>query len=296
MNAQLKDWQEIHIAYLVAKLGNLTAAAEVLNVHHATVLRHINSLEKRLDTRLFYRSNKGYTLTEAGIQLLSVAESTQDHFNQLFMRLQGMDKRITGCLTVTTVTSMAPVMTRWLADFQRQYPQVDLNLIANKRILKLEHGEAHIGIRFGSKPTEPDYVVQHVSAMENSLYASPSYLKQYGGMKTLKSIKGHHFISINQYLPYVSFMKWLQETVPEEKIRFQASEFNTMLDAARAGLGISPATCWIADRDTNLVRMLDPPREWKLDMWLVTHRDMHRTSKVQAFLNFFKDTAKKEVY
>ena len=36
-----------------------------------------------------------------------------------------------------------------------------------------------------------------------------------------------------------------------------------------------------------------PPREeWSAKLWLVTHVDLHRTTKVQAFLSFLKDQAR----
>lgn len=53
MAVKFEDWQDVKVAFEVARLGTLTAAAEALNVHHSTVLRRINNLEKNLNTRLF---------------------------------------------------------------------------------------------------------------------------------------------------------------------------------------------------------------------------------------------------
>ncbi len=46
MAVKFEDWQDVKVAFEVARLGTLTAAAEALNVHHSTVLRRINNLEK----------------------------------------------------------------------------------------------------------------------------------------------------------------------------------------------------------------------------------------------------------
>lgn len=46
MAIQFDDCQDLKIAYEVARLGILTAATEVLDVHHSTMLRRINTLEK----------------------------------------------------------------------------------------------------------------------------------------------------------------------------------------------------------------------------------------------------------
>ena len=37
----MDNWDEVKTAYHVARLGTVSAAAEVLGVHHATVIRHI---------------------------------------------------------------------------------------------------------------------------------------------------------------------------------------------------------------------------------------------------------------
>ena len=46
--ASVENWDEIRTAYQVARLGTVSGAAEVLGVHHATVIRHVDALEKRL--------------------------------------------------------------------------------------------------------------------------------------------------------------------------------------------------------------------------------------------------------
>ena len=66
----IDTWDEIRTAFQVARLGTVSGAADVLGVHHATVIRHIDALEKRLGTRLFQRHARGYTPTEAGNDLL----------------------------------------------------------------------------------------------------------------------------------------------------------------------------------------------------------------------------------
>ena len=69
----IEAWDEIRTAYQVARLGTVSGAADVLGVHHATVIRHIDALEKRLGTRLFQRHARGYTPTEAGREETRIA-------------------------------------------------------------------------------------------------------------------------------------------------------------------------------------------------------------------------------
>mgnify|MGYP000273364863 FL=1 len=49
----MNNWDEIKTAYQVARMGTVSGAAEVLGVHHATVIRHIDALEGQLGVKLF---------------------------------------------------------------------------------------------------------------------------------------------------------------------------------------------------------------------------------------------------
>ena len=64
------DWDDIRHFLALARTGSVRAAGTDLGVSHSTVLRRVEALEDRLATRLFDRSRDGYTLTEAGRQML----------------------------------------------------------------------------------------------------------------------------------------------------------------------------------------------------------------------------------
>ncbi len=294
MSAQITDWNDIHVAYQVAKLGTLTAAAEALNVHHSTVLRRINALEKKLGSRLFHRHARGYEPTEAGQLLTQVAEDTQNSFDRLLGKLEGADTQLTGTLVITTVNNLAPFLMPILADFQEEYPEIKLEYATDSRLLKLEHGEAHISIRPGKKPNDPDYVVQKLASVATTLYGSLDYVMKHGLIQDLSDVTGHRFISTIESFDRTVFMQWMNANVPPEQIYYRSNTFSNFPHAAIAGLGAAPIACWQARMESSLRPLLPPPEDWNFDLWLLTHRDMHRTSKVQAFTQFLKNRFIKE--
>ena len=101
------NWDEIRTAYQVARAGTVSGAAEVLGVHHATVIRHIDALEARLGARLFQRHPRGYTPTEAGRLLLAVAQTTDDQFAQLGARIAGAGEEVSGELIITSLPNLS---------------------------------------------------------------------------------------------------------------------------------------------------------------------------------------------
>ena len=287
--ARINDWSDIHFAFQVARLGTLSAAADVLDVHHSTVLRRIDALEKRLNTRLFHRHARGYTATDAGKLLLQVGSQTQEEFDRLIGQLAGADEQLTGNLVITTVNSLTAPLTPVMGEFQRLHPEIRIEYVADSRIFRLEYGEAHVSIRPGAQPKDPDYIVQHLRTLKTTLYASPKYVRQYGKMKNLKECKDHRFVSSIAPFTNVPHMVWMKQNIPEEQVYYRASDFIAMMYAAESGIGIAPVDCWLGELNEKLKPMFDPPAEWNTELWLVTHRDIHRTPKVQALTQFLKD-------
>ncbi|MEL6468017.1 MAG: LysR family transcriptional regulator, partial [Pseudomonadota bacterium] len=72
----MDKWSELRTVYHVAKLGTVSKAAETLDMHRATVNRHIDAIESDIGGRVFIRHSRGYTLTELGQEVLQVAERT----------------------------------------------------------------------------------------------------------------------------------------------------------------------------------------------------------------------------
>jgi len=289
MNAQFDSWNEIRTAFFVARYGTLSAAAEKLDIHHTTAQRQITALENKLGTRLFYRNARGYAPTDAGVALLKVAEETQGQFDQLAARIAGLDRQLSGKLVITTVPEFATALVPLIAEYQRDNPDLSIELIADRRLLKLEYGEAHVSLRAGRPPSEPDNIAQKLVDAAATLFASRDYVARYGRMGSLKDTEGHRFVSNLSTNSTSPLAAWMSESIPESAIAFRGGEIEAITAAVENGMGVGPLLCWPAHANEKLLPMIPPPPDWFGTMWLVTHIDLHRTAKVQSFLGFMKD-------
>ncbi|MBL1434878.1 MAG: LysR family transcriptional regulator [Rhodobacteraceae bacterium] len=281
------SWSDIRTAYHVARLGTLSAAAAYLGMHHATAIRHIDALEHKLDCKLFHRHPRGYVPTQAGQDLLRTAGATEDQFAQMASRLRGQNDRVAGELVVTTLTGMSQAFAPILIAFQRKYPEITVSLIAQERRLKLEYGEAHVAVRAGPKPQEPDNVVQPLSRLPMALFAHKDYVKEFGMLKGRDWHK-HRFVSGIKDGSRKPFDAWEDANIPPKAIVFRAAQMRTLEDAVLAGAGIGFLMRITGANNPDMIEMLPPLPEWESMLWLVTHIDLHRTAKVQAFLEFVK--------
>lgn len=279
----VESWDDIRTALAVARAGTVSGGAGALGVHHATVIRRIDALEERLGARLFQRHPRGYVLTEAGQALLRAATEADERFAQMASQIAGSGDRIEGELVVTSLRDLSDLIMPRLLGLLERHPGLRLRYVTDARLYRLAAGEAHIAIRAGAQPTEPDYVVRPLVTITPRLYAAPSYLEARGPVDDLEA---HRFAmpmpgAGGQRAP---FMRWLQERVPDKNMVFVSNDSEAVEAAVRSGQALGVL---MEENAEGLVEVMARP-EWESPLWLVTHVDLHRTPKVQAALGVLR--------
>lgn len=284
----MEKWDELRTAYWVARLGTVSAAAEHLGVHRATVARHIDSLEASLGGKLFQRHARGYEPTEAGLDLVRVARAASEQFQQLAGRTRGRSSEVSGELIVTTIELLTPLILPALAAFRVAHPDCSVRVEASGRVYKLEYGEAHVAVRAGSRPDHPDNVVQPFLVLRSGLYAHASYVARHGAPTSIASYADHTFVSDGAPDSSASFARWLRAHAPDAPVVFSSANGRINAQAVAAGLGIGFMPARFAEAAPDMVEIHAPLPEWDVPFWLVTHVDLHRTPKVQAVLEHLR--------
>lgn len=285
----MENWDEVRTAFQVARVGTVSGAAEVLKVHHATVIRHIDALEGRLGVKLFQRHARGYTATEAGLELFKVAQTTEEQFAHLAARINGAGAGISGELVVTSLPGLSAMVTPTLVRLQSVHHDLVVSYVTDARVFRLEYGEAHVAIRSGAKPQEPDNVVQRLTTHCVALYGSPGYLTAAGTPGDDAALRAHRFVGPQNGDTRAPFFQWLFEHVGQDRVAFCTNDGEAQMDAVASGAGLGFLPVRPARARSDLVEVMPPRLEWEVPLWLVTHVDLHRSAKVQAFLAALKD-------
>ena len=288
----MDNWNEIRTAAYVARIGQVSGAAEVLGIHRATVHRHIDALEAALGAKLFLRHARGFTPTELGLELLRIADATDDQFATLKRSAGAHSDALSGQLVITALDVVASDIFRAVTSFRDEHPKVAVCIVGSGSILKLEYGEAHIAIRMGKRPDHPDNVVLPFRQHRMCLYASKDYAARYGVPKTEADFGAHRFIGPHSAKPRAKFLAWMLEKTPPEAIALRSDEPIITRDAILGGLGIGFLPEHVARRNGGLVMVQKPRADWVVGSWIVTHVDLHRSAKVQAFLKHLKEAIK----
>ncbi len=284
----MEKWTELRTAFQVAKLGTVSAAADSLGYHRATVNRHIDALEVELGARIFIRHAKGYTPTELGKEVLRVAHKAEELIEDLAGRAAGIGNQIEGEIKVTMLAPFANLLMKPVARFRAENPNCRTEFIVSEDLARLEYGEAHIALRVGAKPDHPDYVVTHFRKIRLNLYAHESYIRRRGMPRGPDDLDGHEFVFHLEEIRRLPFAAWISDHINPIQIAASSQHVGVNFQSVLHGLGMGfLSDADVADR-TDLHPALPANDDWHVDLWLVTHVDLHRTNKVQAMLRHIR--------
>lgn len=236
------------IFYTVARFQSISEAATHLFISQPAVSKSIQKLEDSLQTRLFFRSSRGVSLTKEG-QLLY--EHVKDAFHSLELGEELLKEELTGAVTTLSIgvstTLCKYILLPHLQAYLANNPQVKINISCQSSIETLElleHEEIDIGlIGISAVPEAINYMPLcdiHDIFITNKDY----YTKEAHGA----SILNHELLqSLNYILLNKENLsrKYLDSYLDAEGLKLnhiiEVNNMDLAIDFARHGLGIACA-------------------------------------------------------
>jgi DNA-binding transcriptional LysR family regulator len=286
------EWDDFKYFLAVARSGSLTAAARLLKTSAATVGRRIIALESRLGARFFDRGQTGYTLTESGEAIRLKAEEIEEAVLSLEREAFGRDLRATGKVRVATAEDIASVIVApRLTEFRKSYPGIMLEMVSSWDVVNLTRREADVAIRT-VRPTQGDYVIRQTGVWNCALYVAKPFARAHNLVADMKKMPDIDFISWTEEHRFRGG-DWFDKNAKTAPVVFAANSRHIQYAACKAGLGAAILPCLTADSDPDLMRLLPPERVRSVPLWLVAHRDLVRTARVRAVMDFLADITPK---
>lgn len=259
-----------HVRTFVAVVtsGTFADAARGLDVAPSVVARRIAALEQKLKTRLFERSTRSVTLTEAGEKFYARAGGVVSEFEELLTSVERDVGKIEGQLRVMAPTTLAtqelaPVFCGFLA----RHPRVTLQLaLMDRSANPAESGfDMAISGRLASYEGVVDVPLQPVDSV---LCASPEYFEVNRRPTHPRDLVTHSCLVFAPIGVTWHFQSSRGVVSVDVSPRLQADDNLTLLQAAKSGLGIALLPRYIsapALRSGALVRVLpeyEPQESW----------------------------------
>lgn len=278
----MQNWNDLRIFLSVARNGSFSTAADSLSVNGSTVGRRIDQLENSLKCKLFDRQRHGMVLTPEGRKLLDHVQQMEVSAQNLQNAVQGADEDLNGRVKISVTDGLGSFwLTPNLAEFQKNYPQIALDVMSESHFADLSSREADIAIRL-SEPKELGLKVRKVGTVKFHVFASPSYLDTYGLPTSWADLEGHKLIDYLGYQESKALSLW-QETVKNHgNVVFQTNSAMSFVSALRSGMGLGMLPRFYIHTVSDLV-ILDLPTDlFEMPIYLVTHEETSQTARIQA--------------
>lgn len=231
----------------VTEAGSFTAAAERLDVARSVVTRQIAALEAHLGVKLIARSTRRLNLTSAGTAYLEKCREILDLVGAAEGELAGTNRMPRGLIRLSLPLSFGiRHITPLLSDFLAAYPDVNLDIDFNDRVVNLIESGVDLAIRIPER-LEPTQVARRLSVSRMVTVASPDYLKRHGTPAHPDELGQH------QCLGYTGTQRTSWPYRIDEELqwiavrsRLQANNGDALLDASIRGLGICYTPTFLA--------------------------------------------------
>jgi DNA-binding transcriptional LysR family regulator len=164
----------------VVEAGTFTKAADTLDVPNATVTRLIQGLEEDLKVRLLHRTTRSVTVTPEGATYYERVVRLLAELTDIESSTRLSQGKPSGKVRVETAAAIgAMIIVPGLADFQRQYPDVEVELgVGNRRADVVAEG-VDCAIRAG-EVSEQLMVARRIGTFRFVTCATPAFLELHG--------------------------------------------------------------------------------------------------------------------
>ena len=278
-------WSGIDEFVAVAQASNFGVAARRLGRSTSHVSREIARLEDRIGQRLFYRTTRHVSLTEAGERFIVRCRQLIDERDEALAEVFDEGEELKGHLRMTCpVVFGEGVVVPLLNQLLTENPQFSVDLLLTDEVVDMVGQGIDLAIRFGQL-RDSRLVATRLMSRTRALCASPAYIQAHGAPQRLEDLNAHSCLRS-------TVDTWVFERDGEPYVhrphgRFSCNSGYGTLVAALGGLGL----CRLPDfyirpyiKAGALVELLSqyqPPDE---GVWAVYPNRRHLPAKVKAVI------------
>ncbi|HLY51596.1 MAG TPA: LysR family transcriptional regulator [Steroidobacteraceae bacterium] len=277
----------------VAELHSFTRAADALGLSRAVVSTHVADLERHLSCQLFHRTTRRVGLTGDGAEYLARCQRILAELAAADEAMRGTRLAVAGKLRVDVPVAFGrSLLIPALPRFTARYPQLQLEVQLNDRVIDLIAEEVDLVVRSGPV-REPHLVARRVVDTRLVTCAAPEYLREHGIPADPEELRGHKLIghlSSTTHRPY----RWIfQRGSARRQLQLPFSvSFNSLearILAALRGVGIVQSMDLMVAEALAAGRLQVVLREWSAPgppLLVVCRSAVRNSPKIRVFAEF----------
>ncbi|MEP2987818.1 MAG: LysR family transcriptional regulator [Parasphingorhabdus sp.] len=188
---------EMSVFSEVVKAGSFVDAGHMLGLSPSAISKKIARFEKRLEVRLFNRTTRSLSLTEAGQLLFERCENILSAIENAEETVRDLSSHPAGELRVAASDALSvEVLVPFLKGFADTYPDISVILVQGDGGIDLLKDGIDVALLF-DRPTETSFIVRKLIDDPWVVCASPEYLQQAGRPKSPTELVNHRCLTIH---------------------------------------------------------------------------------------------------
>jgi DNA-binding transcriptional LysR family regulator len=274
-----------------AEALSFVAAARVLGLSASAVGKNVAKLEQSIGVRLFQRSTRTVRLTAEGELFYDRCRRILDDLRDAEAMLSHAVEAPRGRLRVSLPTIGYRFLLPILPEFRKRYPEIEMDLDFNDRLVDVIEEGFDVVIRSGNLP-DSNLMARQLGTFRFVLCAAPAYLKRKGTPR-LPSELEHYDCLRYRFIKSGKLEDWTITADPKwSALRLPSTlTFNNMeavLAAAIDGHGIAYMPDFLAQQavtEGRLQLILDDYLTDRVQFWALWTSSRHLSPKIRVFVD-----------
>jgi DNA-binding transcriptional LysR family regulator len=288
---------ELSAFLAVAQQGGFRAAARVLGSSPSAISHAVAGLESRLKVQLFLRTTRNVSLTAAGKRFADELLPAVAQIGRAVEALSELSDRPSGKIRINADPGAAEqVMDTFILPFLAAYPEMEIEIADEKRLIDIAKDGFDCGIRVGNLVAGDMVAVPVTAPQHHIVVASPDYLAAAAPISTPADLVQHSCIQLR--MPSGNLYRWEFErngeaVEIETAGRLVLTNSRLILSAVQAGLGLGYVNRWAARQALAERRVVQLLPEWTppyagLSLYYPKHH--HLNAGMRGFVEFARKT------
>jgi len=191
----------------IARKGSFRAAATELEMSTTALSNTISGLERHLGVRLFNRTTRSVSLTDAGRTFVSQVSPALRDIRDAMNGVRSHQETPSGVLRINAfATAAREILAPLVLRFLERYPQVQVDLVTEGRLVDIVAEGFDFGIRSSDLVPSDMIAVPLGRPRGYAVVATPTYFAQRGRPRVPPDLLGHACIRVR--LPNGAPYRW----------------------------------------------------------------------------------------
>jgi DNA-binding transcriptional LysR family regulator len=283
---------------LSAQMGSFTAAAEKLNLTNSAVGKSVGRLEMRLGRKLFERTTRSLTLTDAGSAFLLICTRVLGELADAEAVLAAQENEPAGRLRINAPLAFGHIhLMPLVLKLAARHPGLRPEVTFTDRFVDIAEENVDIAIRISSTDAWPDTLGRRLIGSERLVFcASPEFLDRCGSPRTLAELV--EFDAVLYGRPDGTVMPWrlahdasgIESRTMSGRMAMGSAE--AQVAAVKAGFGIAQLATWLIQEELasgKLVEILPEYATEGLRLHIVWLRSRQLSPRVDAAIGLLSE-------